>query len=153
MITERPSVALLCLLNLRRTSIIVARLLCVDHRATVRDLYDPRFVDDAGASTALLHDANDPSLLPIAHPSILPHCSRQTHTTGFHLCAKPGCLLPWQADQQATWETQEKELVEISTDQDCSFSGIDKWFIWLIINVNTIKNLWRTLNTMCIYFY
>ncbi len=106
----RGAVELLGQLHLRGTDIIGAPLLCADHRATVRDLYDPRFVNDAGATIALLHDANDPSLLPIARPSVLPHSSQQTHTTGFHLGTKAGCLLPRQADQQTTWERQEKDF-------------------------------------------
>lgn len=106
----RGAVELLGQLHLRGTDIIVAPLLCADHRATVRDLYDPRFVNDAGTTIALLHDANDPSLLPIARPSVLPHSSQQTHTTGFHLGTKAGCLLPRQADQQTTWERQEKDF-------------------------------------------
>ncbi len=106
----RGAVELLGQLHLRSTGIIVAPFMCVDHWATVRDLYDPRFVNDAGATIALLHDANDPSLLPIAHPSILPHSSWQTHTTGLHLGTKAGCLFPRQADQQTTWETQEKDF-------------------------------------------
>lgn len=92
----------LCQLHLMRTRIVVAALLRADHRPAVRHLYDSRFVDNAGATITLLHNADDPRLLPVAWPAILPQCSRQTHTTGLHLCAETCRLLPWQADQQTT---------------------------------------------------
>lgn len=88
--------------------IVVATLLCAHHRPAVRHLYDSRFVNDAGAAIALLHYADDPRLLPVAWPAILPQCSRQTHTTGLHLGAESGRLLPWQADQQTACRKTER---------------------------------------------
>lgn len=65
-------------------------------------LNDARLVDDTSAAVALLHDSNNPGSTRRTQAS----CCR---VLALHLCTELGCLLPGQADQQATWRVGQEE--------------------------------------------
>lgn len=80
------------------------------------DFNNPRFVDDPGCAVALLHNPNNPCLVAF------------TIFGGLYLCTEASCLLPWQTDQQASWQRKRRGYYVVPPAklilQGCSTMGM-----------------------------